>query len=109
MFYFWVQAKFKFWQKRGFPETAISFPFGSLKGVGTEIPSFIGVDGYYKDFKDKSKVVGLYFFLSPVLLAIDIDLLKNIFVRDFSSFHDRGVYHNKKDDPLSANLVSLVA
>lgn len=107
--YFWVQKRFTFWKKLGYPEAPISFPFGSLKGMGSEIPICLGIDGIYNSFKGRAKAVGLYFFFSPVLMATDLDLIKNIFIRDFSSFHDRGLYYNKKDDPMSANLVSQLA
>jgi cytochrome P450 family 6 len=82
------------------------FPYGSLKGLGTKYPSFIGFDKYYDFYKGSTKAVGLYFFMSPKLMILDIELIKNIFIRDFTSFHDRGFYYNKEDDPLSANLVN---
>lgn len=101
-----VQNRYNFWAERGFISTPVSFPFGSLKGFGTKFPTFEGLDGYYKTFKGKTQALGLYFFFSPSLLILDIELLKNIYIRDFTSFHDRGFYYNKEDDPLSANLVS---
>lgn len=108
LLYVWKQHVYTFWSKRGFVSAPTSFPFGNLKGFGTKIPAAIGFDRLYKDFKGKAKVLGLYFFLSPTLLVIDIELVKNVFIRDFTSFHDRGFYYNKEDDPLSANLVRIL-
>lgn len=57
---------------------------------------------YYRKYKSKAPVVGLYFFFQPMLLLLDPELFKNILVRDFASFHDRGFYYNKEDEPTSA-------
>lgn len=104
--YFSFQKRFKFWNERGFVSAPTDFPFGSLKGVGTKFPSFKRFDELYKTCKGKAEVLGVYIFLSPTLLVLDLELLKNIFIRDFASFQDRGFYFNKEDDPLSANLVN---
>lgn len=100
--YFWIKKRFAFWSDRGFASPKPTFPFGSLKGVGTKVTSAEAIDVYYKKYKGKVPVVGIYFFLSPTVLPIDPELLKNIMVRDFSSFHNRGFYYNKEDDPTSA-------
>lgn len=105
LIYFWVQKRYRYWSDKGFLQVPSEFPFGALKGVGTKVASCIAFDGYYKSFKGRAQAVGVYFFFSPVVMITDIELLKNIFIRDFASFHDRGLYYNKEDDPLSANLV----
>lgn len=103
--YFWVKKRFNYWIDRGFESAECSFPFGSLKGVGTSTTSAEALDVIYKKFKGKAPGVGVFFFLNPTFLPIDPELHKNIFVRDFSSFHDRGFYFNKEDDPTSAKYV----
>jgi cytochrome P450 family 6 len=75
LLFMWVKRRFNYWTDR---------------------------DRIYKQFKGKAKVAGIYFFLEPSILPIDPELFKNIFVRDFSSFHDRGFYYNKEDEPTSA-------
>jgi hypothetical protein len=107
--YLLLQKRFKFWDERGFVSAATSaadFPFGNMKGVGTKMPSFKRFDELYNSFKGKAQVLGMYMFVSPTLMILDLELLKNVFIRDFASFHDRGFYSNKKDDPMSANLVN---
>jgi cytochrome P450 family 6 len=100
--YFWKKKHFSFWTARGFLQADGSFPLGSLGGVGTQMCSTEKYDSLYKQFKGKASAIGFYNFLSPAILPIDPELIKNILVRDFSSFHDRGLYYNKEDDPVSA-------
>ncbi|KAJ8981930.1 hypothetical protein NQ317_002101, partial [Molorchus minor] len=55
---------------------------------------------YYEKIKAMgSKLAGVYFITSPVLVVIDPD-----YIRDILS---KGVYHNEKDDPISAHLFAL--
>lgn len=103
--YLWAQKKFRYWSDRGITSAPTTFPYGNLKGLGREIPTFLGLDKIYKSFKGATRVLGIYFFVSPTLMILDIELLKDIYIREFTSFHDRSFYYNKEDDPLSANLV----
>lgn len=78
------------------------FPYGSVKGFGsTRNPCEI-IDDIYRSFKGKAPAVGIFLFFEPVVVLLDPELYKIIFVRDFSSFPSRGFYYNKKNDPLSA-------
>ena len=100
--FWWVKRRYNYWKDQGFLSPPSEFPFGSVKGIGTSLTSAETMDKIYKDFKGKAPVIGIYSFLEPSVLPIDPEICKNILVRDFSSFHDRGFYYNKKDDPLSA-------
>ena len=105
--YFWVQKQFSFWDKRGFLTIKPSFPFGNFSGVGYNTTLAEKFDEIYKEFKGKAPICGYYTFLSPTLMPLDPELAKNILIRDFNSFHDRGFYYNRKDDPLSANMLAI--
>ena len=105
--FLWIKNNYNYWSNRGFQSAPTVFPFGSIKDAGRKITAAECVEGFYNDFRRKSPAVGVHFYLSPTLVAIDPELIKNILVRDFSSFHDRGIYFNKKDDPLTANLLTL--
>jgi cytochrome P450 family 6 len=100
--YLWVKRRFRFWKDRGFVQAEASFPFGSIGGIGFSISTAEGLDKFYKQFKGKAPAVGFYNFLAPQILPIDPELVKNILVREFQSFHDRGFYYNREDDPMSA-------
>ena len=99
--YLWVKKRFSYWSDRGIVSPPSSFPFGSLKGVGTTTTAAEAMNVVYKKYKDNNKMIGIFFFLKPALLPTDPELIKDILIRDFASFHDRGFYTNKKDDPLS--------
>jgi cytochrome P450 family 6 len=55
----------------------------------------------------KEKFCGVYFSYRPALVFNDLELIKDILIKDFTSFHDRGVYVNEKYDILSVQLFSL--
>lgn len=105
--YLWLRRRRDYWTIRGFLSAELVFPFGSLKGIGTEKSLCDGLDEYYKKFKGKGPAVGLFYFVKPTLLPIDPELIKKILVSNFDCFQDRSLYYNKKDDPISAHLLSL--
>lgn len=105
--YFYFKYKFSYWESKGVPFLAPTFPYGSLKGVGKQIHLSKISQITYEKFKGKDKFCGLYFFVKPVALLLDIDLVKNVLIKDFNNFNDRGIYYNEEDDPLSAHLFSL--
>lgn len=101
LIYLWIKKRYNTWNARGFIGPPGHFPFGSSKGFGqTKTPCLI-YDDAYKSYKGKAPAIGIYLFLEPEVLIIDPELVKNVIVRDFKSFNDRGFYYNKKDDPLS--------
>lgn len=104
---FFVRRQYSYWKCHGFQYTKPTFPFGNLQGFGTSRHTCHITQDIYEQFKGRDILVGTYFFLEPVALVLDPELIKNVLVRDFSYFHGRGVYHNETDDPLSGHLISL--
>ncbi|EDW47928.1 GM21580 [Drosophila sechellia] len=51
--------------------------------------------------------VGFYLYAMKYIVITDVDFLKTVLIRDFDKFHDRGVYHNEKDDPLTNSLATI--
>jgi len=51
--------------------------------------------------------VGFYLFQKPAAFIIDLELAKQILIKNFSNFSDKGIYYNEKDDPMSAHLFNL--
>ena len=89
---YWVKKRYSYWTDRGFLQVSGSFPFGSLQGIGSTIHMTGLLTNFYNKYKNVSSVVGIYFFTLPTVLVMDLDLIKDILVKDFNLFHDRGFY-----------------
>lgn len=105
--YLWVRRKFSFFEENGYLHEKPTFPFGNLKGVGRDFHIVYKLKELYEKFKGKAPAFGMYFFLSPDVVITDLEVVKDVLIRDFDSFHNRGIYFNKKDDPLSAHLFAI--
>lgn len=102
--FFWFKKKFTFWDNTGFPSVPGTFPLGSVGEMGFKTSSSDLFKRFYDENKGKAPGVGLYFMTAPAFLPLEPELVKDILVRNFESFHDRGFYLNEKDDPLSGHL-----
>lgn len=105
--FFFLQNQFNYWKKRGVSCDPPSLLLGNLEGVGKTIHFSTNIQVIYEKFKVGNKVCGFYFLQTPRLLVIDLELIKNILIKDFHNFVDRGIYNNAEDDPLSAHLFAL--
>lgn len=99
---------FDYWHSKGIPYLEPSFPFGNLKGAGKKFHASQVIWNAYNEFKDTGvKYCGAYLWNRPIAILLDLDLIQNVMVKDFSNFSDRGAYYNEKDDPLSASTFSV--
>lgn len=94
---------FKYFSKRRIPfdQPVISLGSGSTLGA---MP-FLLWEMYQR--AGDHKLFGFFVLWKPNFLIKDPELIKDILVKDFSSFHDRGFYVDEKREPLSAHLFSL--
>lgn len=105
--YFWIRSKSTYLERRGFLSKEPSFPQGNLKGVGTKFHISHVLKTFYDEFKTKAPVHGLYqFFLKPTYVVTDLDVIKEILIKDFDNFRNRGIYHSE-NDVLSNHLFSI--
>lgn len=66
------------------------------------------IAGLYEKIRMDGHSFGGYFaFHKPVFLAADPDIVKDITVKYFQHFEDRGTYYDEDVDPLSAHLFSI--
>ncbi|XP_036346577.1 probable cytochrome P450 6d5 [Rhagoletis pomonella] len=99
--FFYIKWNYTYWQRKGFPYYEPKIPFAVLDKVFKREASLgIAVYDVYRTTKDK--VLGIYLMTRPALLVRDAQLVKNILVRDFESFHDRGVHVDDEKDPQSS-------
>lgn len=107
--YFYAKWKLTYWQRRGVCYIEPEMPYGNIKQqVKKELYSGEMLMNVYNHFKSEGqKYGGIYAFLQPIFIPVDIELIQNILLNDFSSFVNHGTYVNEKMDPLSGNLFNL--
>lgn len=89
--------KFSYWERRRIPFLTPKFPFGNIEDLAKQKENFgINVAKKYKELKKYGTPCGgFYMFSQPILILMDPDLIKNILIKDFSKFPDRGLYFNR--------------
>lgn len=107
--YLYMKYTFNYWKNQGVPSTSPSTPFGDLAGIGTKYHLGEKTKIIYDEIKRQGqpRFGGMFSFLRPAVMVIDLELVKAVLVKDFSNFVNRSFFHNEKDDPLSANLLTL--
>lgn len=100
---------FNYWKHRNVPYKEPSIPFGNNDNFLKRVTSYgQRCKGLYDYFKQRGeKHGGCYFFTSPIYIPVDPEYIKNVMVKDFDYFCDRGIYTNEKSDPLSANVFQV--
>ncbi len=97
---------YSYWERKKFPYIKPVIPFGNLRPIVQKKRSF-GTAIYDLYTSTKEPFIGIYLFFRPALLVRDAELVKRILIKDFASFHDRGVYVDEENDPMSGSLFSL--
>ncbi|KAK1122046.1 hypothetical protein K0M31_009891 [Melipona bicolor] len=108
-FYCYLTARYGFWKRRGVLGPEPVFGFGNiLKGMfGKEpLPEF--VSRVYNSYKNEP-LIGVFLRTVPVLFVKDPDFIKDILIKDFSKFVDRGFLKSEPADPMSNHLFGLEA
>jgi cytochrome P450 family 6 len=104
----YVLKKYAFWADRDVPHVSPTFPNGNFAGLGKKFGLQDVLQNLYTQLKPThAKFAGVYFFISPTVLVLDLDFVKTVLIKDFEYFHDRGLYSNVKDDPLTGHLFLL--
>jgi len=102
----YIKWNFSYWKRKGFPYEEPKIPFGTLDSVRTRERS-LGMAIYDAYRNSKEKYLGIYLLFRPALLVRDAELARDILTKDFTSFHDRGIYVDEENDPMSGNLFAL--
>jgi hypothetical protein len=106
--YFYITRNFKFWQKLGIPYVKPTSFFGNLKECALQ-KTTIGeqLQKIYNEHSDKP-YVGIFSFDKPSLLIRDLELVKNILVKDFQNFMDRIFTVDERFDPIFGRNISVL-
>jgi cytochrome P450 family 6 len=105
--YYYISRRLSHWKRKDVPHIEPEFFYGNARGVNTTIFSGHFFRDMYFKLKDKGPLVGLYLFIEPVAMVVDLDLVKAVLVKDFNKLPNRDGYLNEKDDPVSANLAAV--
>lgn len=107
LIYYFIHRKTQYFQSRGVPCVEPEFYYGNSRGIGRDYHLSELIKKLYLKLKQKGPVAGMYLYTSPALMIMDLDLVKQVLVKDFNNFPNRGRYFNAVDDPISAHLVHL--
>ncbi|XP_066599080.1 uncharacterized protein [Prorops nasuta] len=105
LFYLYCKfVAFEYWKKLNVPHIEPIFPLGNLLPF---VSGKIAVGDFMKDaylkFADE-QFFGIYTFHRPNFIPVHPEVLKFILAKEFSSFHDRGLYCDESLDPLTGHL-----
>uniref|UniRef100_U5EZ76 Putative cytochrome n=1 Tax=Corethrella appendiculata TaxID=1370023 RepID=U5EZ76_9DIPT len=105
--YFYVKQKYSYWSYRNVAHPKPKFPLGNFSGIGSKYHITEIVQKCYKKYKKDNSAFGIYLTLGPMLIVNDLDVVKQILIKDFNKFHDRGVFYNEQNEPISAHLFAI--
>ncbi|KAL1132417.1 hypothetical protein AAG570_010372 [Ranatra chinensis] len=101
--YLWLTWNYDYWKKCGVQFLKPSLFFGNVKDV-ILMKHNIGIiyDKFYWS-KPEEPALGIYNLRQPQLVIRNFELMKQVLVKDFNSFHDNVIYIDKDEDPILGN------
>lgn len=105
--YLYITHKLSYWKDQGIPFIEPQFFYGNSKGIGREFHFCDFIQRMYNSVKTKGRFGGIYIFTKPILVITDLDLIKQILVKDFHVFPNRQHHVKDEKNPIGTNLVNL--
>ncbi|XP_034652022.1 probable cytochrome P450 6a14 [Drosophila subobscura] len=105
--YNFYRNTYSYWERKGVPNERPLPLIGNVKGLGSKYHFRDINQRIYDKFKGRAPLAGMFTFFKRTALIIDLDLVKQVLIKDFNIFQDRGLFSNVKDDPLTAHLLTL--
>lgn len=90
----------KYWEKKKIFHQKPVFILGTQWKAGL-VEDFATTTRQWYDESKHEKLLGQWFFTTPSLSVNDLELTKNILVKDFQHFHDRPVILDQENEPLT--------
>lgn len=92
--YFYFKRRYSFFDRDGVPHIKPKFPLGNVQGMGQNYHMIEVLMNIYDQLKSKGGVVGFYSLAEPIYLVTDVEVLRDILVKDFNIFVNRGKKQN---------------
>ncbi|XP_034947083.1 cytochrome P450 6j1-like [Chelonus insularis] len=105
--FYYLTLNWKFWESKKIPGPKPTLPFGT---IGDILLGKHNLGTYMKMIYDTypdEPIVGVYKVFEPIAVVNNLDLIKDILIKDFSKFADRGQEIHDKHEPLSLHLFNL--
>lgn len=102
--YLYIKISLTYWKRKKVPHIEPTFPFGNFKNTFLQRTTLGDeVKNIYESTTEP--VIGIYSSFKPMLLIRDPKIIQDILVKDFTTFHHRGLNVDANIDQLSSNLV----
>jgi cytochrome P450 family 6 len=109
LIYKFFQRNADFWKKRGFTFLGSEATGSALWNFWNKtLPFYVDLKMYKYAKELRKPIFGFIEFSSPVAFLLDLDLIKNIFIKDFDSFMNRRLITLEKADPLFHKTLLLM-
>lgn len=108
LLFFYLKYRYTFWKRQGCPvPIKPHIIYGHTKEV-TEMKTWVG-EHYANIYNstDGYKFIGFYQFQKPRLMIRDLDIIRDVFSKEFATFPNRGIVFDDKLEPLTGNLLTL--
>lgn len=105
--YFYLKKKYSYFDEKNIPHIKPSLLYGNMVGVGKTVHMVDTMMKIYDECKGKDVLAGFYTLISPSLIVTDLELVKQITVKEFHNFTDRGVFVNEDKEPLTGHLFAI--
>jgi cytochrome P450 family 6 len=104
LLYYLNRYLLSFWSRQEVPQGNPLALFGDFKDVFLHKKSIADVIKNIYSASKHHKIFGIYLSYRPMLFINDTRLIRNIMLKDYSYFPDRGVHSNEDFDPLTEQL-----
>ncbi|XP_043279161.1 cytochrome P450 6A1-like [Venturia canescens] len=107
IFYYWSTSTFNFWKSRNIVGPKPLPVVGNLKDLFLGKKSFGELVKNIYDQHQDAPFIGIFMRREPVLILAEPDLIKDVLIKDFTTFPERAIRTFDKVEPLSQHLVNL--
>lgn len=102
-----VHQYYNYFKVRDFPQIKPVPFYGNCRKISEGYHFSDLMRDAYKKLKSQGPVAGIYIYIRKMVMLTDLEMVKTVTIKEFDSFTSKGMYSNKKDDPLSDSLIFL--